>query len=157
MNFSILFGIMEWACKFPISLGFFVGLQQTLSANTWTQTLWFFCFFFCTDCVCQDRSEGWASWNHCFYYWEGHGRVHPDSRKLRTLGVNVLIYFTYMFVGVFFLSYVEFQIVKFSIDSRYLDKKIANRFWGMFCLSHGSCRFTTAQKLDKLGMRGSDT
>ncbi len=57
----------------------------------------------------------------------------------------------------FFLPYVEFQIVKFSIDSCYLDKKFANRFWGMFCLSHGSCRFTTAQKLDKLGMRGSDT
>ncbi len=37
MNFIILFGI---------SLGFFVGLQQTFSANTWTQTLWFFCFSF---------------------------------------------------------------------------------------------------------------
>jgi hypothetical protein len=71
------------------------------------------------------------------------------------LGVNVLIYFTYMFVGVFFCHMLNSKFC--SIDSRYFDIKFANRFWGMFCLSHGSCRFTTAQKLDKLGMRGSDT
>jgi len=145
MNFIILFGI---------SSGFFVGLQQTFSADTWTQTLWFFCFFFCTDCVCQDRSEGWASWNHCFYYWEGHGRVHPDSRKLRTLGVNVLIYFTYMFVGVFFCHMLNSKLWSLVLIVVIWTKNLQTDFEACFVFPMGVADSPQLRSLTSLACGG---
>jgi len=113
-----------------------------------------FLLFFCTDCVCQDRSEGWASWNHCFYYWEGHGRVHPDSRKLRTLGVNVLIYFTYMFVGFFFCHMLNSKLWSLVLIVVIWTKKLQTDFEACFVFPMGVADSPQLRSLTSLACGG---